>query len=212
MLPEGTVKPRQARRIQGLAETEGLFAANVAVDARTHSALAHNIYRLHTDREGWISDGVFYQLRAGKVDKNLLTIITKSPFFEWSRWEDTTTGRRGADYQQEKLRRAERLLREAEEIFGSLAGGKIIDTYTPLTLRDWVNSPDGSPYGIMRSVRQLPVAATLHRAPLGGLFFAGQNVLAPGIMGTVLGSFQAVRQMIGQERFDRDVFAKLVAG
>jgi len=212
MLPEGTVKPRQARRIQGLAETEGLFTVNVAVDARTHSALAHNIYRLHTDREGWISDGVFYQVRAGGKDKNLLTIITKSPFSEWSRWEDTTTGRRGADYQQEKLRRAERLLDEAEEIFGSLAGGKIIDAYTPLTLRDWVNSPEGSPYGIMRSVRQLPVAAALHRAPLGGLFFAGQNALAPGIMGTVLGSFHAVRQMIGQERFDRDVFAKLFAG
>lgn len=212
MLPEGAVKPRQARRIRSLVETEGLFAANVAVDARTHPALPHNIYRLHTDREGWISDGVFYQLRAGGEGQSHLMMITQSPFSEWRRWEDTTTGRRGADYKEEKIRRAEGLLGKAEEIFGSLAGGKIIDAYTPLTLRDWVNSPDGSPYGIMRSVRQLPVAAALHRAPLGGLFFAGQNALAPGILGTVLGSFQAVRQIMGHEYFDREVFSELFAG
>ena len=212
MLPEGAVKPRQARRIRSLVETEGLFAANVAVDAQTHPALPHNIYRLHTDREGWISDGVFYQLRAGGEDKNLLMMITKSPFSEWRRWEDTTTGRRGAEYEEEKIRRAEGLLGKAEEIFGTLAGAKIIDAYTPLTIRDWVNSPEGSPYGIMRSTRQLPAAAVLHRKPLGGLFFAGQNALAPGIVGTVLGSFQAVRQIMGHESFDRSVFAELFAG
>ncbi|PIV03567.1 MAG: hypothetical protein COS57_10415, partial [Syntrophobacterales bacterium CG03_land_8_20_14_0_80_58_14] len=78
-------------------------------------------------------------------------------------------------------------------------------------LRDWVNSPEGSPYGIMRSVRQLPVAAALNRAPLGGLFFAGQSALAPGILGTVLGSFQAVRQMIDYDRF-APVFEGLLKG
>jgi all-trans-retinol 13,14-reductase len=211
MLPEGTVKPRQARRIRGLAETEGLFASSIAVDARTHPDLPHNIYRLHTDREGWISSGVFHQLRAGGEGKSLLMMITKSPFSEWQRWESTTTGRRGADYQEQKIRRVDLLLGKAEEIFGSLAGAKIIDTYTPLTIRDWVNSPCGSPYGIMRSAHQLPAVAVFHRKSLGGLFFAGQNALAPGILGTVLGSFQAVRQMIGYNRF-ASVFEELMKG
>jgi all-trans-retinol 13,14-reductase len=212
MLPEGAVKPRQARRIRGLAETEGLFAASIAVDAGTHPALPHNIYRLHTDREGWISDGVFHQLRAGGEGKSLLVMITKSLFSEWRRWENTTTGRRGADYKEEKIRRADLLLGKAEEVFGSLTGAKIIDTYTPLTIRDWVNSPCGSPYGIMRSVHQLQAAAALHHNSLGGLFFAGQNALAPGILGTVLGSFQAVRQMIGYDRFASEIFEGLLKG
>jgi phytoene dehydrogenase-like protein len=212
MLPEGAVKPRQARRIRSLVETEGMFSASVVVDARIHPTLPHNIYRFRADREGWISDRVFHQLRAGGEGKSLLTMITNSPFSEWRRWEDTTTGRRGADYKKEKIRRADLLLGKAEEVFGSLAGAKIIDTYTPLTIRDWVNSPCGSPYGIMRSARQLPVAASLHRALPGGLFFAGQNALAPGILGTVLGSFQAVRQIMGHESFNRKVFSELFAG
>ena len=161
---------------------------------------------------GTLQDGVFYQLRPGRGDKNLLMIITKSLFSEWRQWEDTTTGRRGVAYNDEKARRADRLLKEAEGIFGSLAGAKVLDTYTPLTIRDWVNSPQGSPYGIMRSSRQLSAEAILHRQLVGGLYFAGQNALAPGFLGTLLGSFQTVRQMIGYDRFSREVFEKLFPG
>src|SRR3989339_295784 len=98
---------------------------------------------------------------------------------------------------------------EAAEIFGPLSGAKVLDAYTPLTIRDWVNSPQGSPYGIMRSSHQLHAATFLHHVNLKGLFFAGQNALSPGALGTLLGSFQTVRQMIGHDRFARDVFETL---
>jgi hypothetical protein len=48
-------------------------------------------------------------------------------------------------------------------------------------------------------------AASLNRTSINGLYLAGQNRLCPGIMGTVLGSFQAVMQIIGHEQFARDV-------
>ena len=159
MLPEGSVAPRQARRIRDLAETEGLFSACASLDARTHPELPYNVYRLHTDPEGWISGGVFHQLRAGGSGTTLLTMITKSPFSEWRRWENTTTGQRGEEYAAEKRRRADLLLGQAGEIFGPLDGAQVIDAYTPLTLRDWVNSPCGSPYGIMRSAQQLSIVS-----------------------------------------------------
>ncbi|MDO8942173.1 MAG: hypothetical protein Q7U75_03270, partial [Desulfobacterales bacterium] len=119
---------------------------------------------------------------------------------------------RGPDYGREKIRRADILLEKAGEIFGNLTGAKLLDAYTPLSLRDWVGAPEGSPYGILRSAQQLPAAASLHRRMMGGLFFAGQNALAPGVLGTVLGSFDAVRQMIGAERFAADVFGFLKKG
>jgi len=212
MLPERAVNPRYARRITGLDDTEGLFVVNVAVDAAAHAALPHNIYRLHADREGMLEDGVFYQLRPGRGDKNLLMIITRSLFSEWRPWEDTTTGRRGAAYNDEKARRTDRLVKGAAGIFGPLNGAKVLDAYTPLTVRDWVNSPQGSPYGIMRSSRQLHAATILHHVHLKGLFFAGQNALSPGVLGTLLGSFQTARAMIGHDRFSREVFGKLVPG
>jgi all-trans-retinol 13,14-reductase len=212
MLPEGSVKPRHARRIAALAETEGLFAVSAALDAGTHPALPHNIFRLHADRKGAFADGVFYQLRDGREGKNLLVIITKSPYPEWSRWADTTTGRRGPAYAEAKAGRAECLLRDAESIFGTLAGAKVLDAYTPLSLRDWVGSPNGSPYGIVRSMRQLSVAATLSRVTPAGLYFAGQNALSTGVLGTLLGSLQVARQLLGPDRFASEVFERLLKG
>ena len=209
MLPEGVLKPRHARLVGQLAETEGLFALSAAVEAATHPALPYNLFRLHANREGSIVDGVFYQLRDGRAGKNLLVIITKSPYSEWSRWEDTTSGSHGAAYGEAKAGRAMRLLRDAEGIFGSLAGAKILDAYTPLTLRDWVGSPEGSPYGIMRSMRQLPALAALSRLAPAGLVFAGQNALSPGILGTLLGSLQVAKQVLGPDRFASEVFARL---
>jgi hypothetical protein len=61
----------------------------------------------------------------------------------------------------------------------------------------------------MRSSHQLSAETALHRQLVGGLYFAGQNALAPGVLGTLLGSFQTVRQMIGYDRFSRDVFVNL---
>jgi all-trans-retinol 13,14-reductase len=212
MLPEGAVKPRHARMVGQLSETEGLFALSAAVDAATHPALPYNLFRLRADREGTVKDGAFYQLRDGRAGKNLLVIITKSPYPEWSRWEDTTSGSRGAAYAEAKAGRAGRLLREAEGIFGPLAGAKVLDAYTPLSLRDWAGSPDGSPYGIMRSLRQLPVAAALSRLAPAGLYFAGQNALSPGVLGTLLGSLQVARQVLGPERFASEVFEGLMQG
>jgi len=201
MLPEGMVLPRRTRRVAELCETESLFAVNASVDAAAHPALPYNIFRLQADREGSLRGGIFHQLLRGREGRNLLVVMTKSTYAEWRRWEQTATGRRGAAYEEEKASRAGKLLRDAEAIFGSLAGAKIVDAYSPLTLRDRVDSPEGSPYGILRSLRQLPVAATLHRLAPAGLWFAGQNALSPGVLGTVLGSFHAVRQMIGADRF-----------
>lgn len=209
LLPEGAVKPLLARRIRGLAETESLFSASVALDAGAHPPLPYNTYRLHTDPEGLISEGVFYQIRAGAAGKSLLTIIARSSYARWQRWEETTTGRRGPDYRREKISLAEALLAQAGDVFGPLTGASLLDAYTPLTIRDWVNAPEGSPYGVMRSTDQLAAASALHRRMVGGLFFAGQNALAPGVLGTVLGSFDAVRRMIGAERFSAEVFAFL---
>ena len=81
----------------------------------------------------------------------------------------------------------------------------MLDVSTPLTIRDWANSPNGSAYGVMRSTEQLLSGAMLNRTSLQGLFLAGQSVMAPGILGTIIGSLATVQFIIGPERFRREV-------
>jgi len=149
---------------------------------------------------------VFYQLRGGNFHgSNLLSIITKSLYGEWSQWENTISGRRGKAYEEKKLSMANSFLQKAKEIFGDLKDAQILDIYTPLTIRDYVNCPEGSCYGVMRSSQQLLKVASLNNIPVSGLCLAGQNALAPGVLGSVLGSFNAARQIIGADRFVQEI-------
>jgi phytoene dehydrogenase-like protein len=206
LLDENALRDSYRRRILGLKETEGVIAVNVSVNAKVHPEINHNIYRLHKDENGVIKDGVFYQLRgANSGESNLLSIITKSLYNEWSRWENTASGRRGKDYEEKKLSIAKALLQKAEEIFGNLKDAQILDVYTPLTIRDYVNSPEGSCYGAMRSSHQLLKVVSLNNIPIPGLCLAGQNAIAPGVMGCILGSFNTARQIVGDKRFVQEI-------
>jgi len=205
MLPIEALRVTYAERIRQLENTKGLFGVNLAVDAGAHAALPYNIYQLYPE-EGVLSRGIFHQLRrSGQTGINLLSMITTSSIEEWNEWKRTVSGKRDQDYVEAKKEKARHFIDEATKLFGNLKGTKLLDIYTPLTIRDWVNSPDGSAYGIIRSTRQVMKTAFLKRTLIEGLFLAGQNSLAPGIMGTMLGSFQTVRNVIGHERFSREV-------
>ena len=202
LLDQNLLRPSLRERILELRETEGVIAVHACVDAAFHAEMDHNIYRLYASAAGRIEDGVFYQVRSGgDSGKNLLTIITRSLYRDWHLWEDTQTGKRGTAYNEKKLAIAFDLLKKAETLFGPLAGLQVLDVFTPLTLRDYVNCPEGSCYGVMRSAAQLLKMASLNSLPVGGLCLAGQNAVAPGVMGSLLGSFSAVKKLIGHRRF-----------
>jgi len=204
MLPDGAAKPSYRRLVSKMVDTDGMFCAHVSVDASSHEAIPYNIFKIRAEKNGYILDLKYYQLRESEQDgKNLLTILTSGEYERWHKWEHTKTGRRNGDYVREKENRAWRLIREAEDIFGPLHGAKLLDAYTPLTTRDWVNSPQGSAYGVLRSSDQLLEASILNRTSVKGLFLAGQSVMAPGILGTILGSLGTVKLIIGPKRYDK---------
>jgi phytoene dehydrogenase-like protein len=97
------------------------------------------------------------------------------------------------------------MIRQVEPITGPYDELELLDVYTPLSIRDWVNSPNGSAYGVMRSSRQLLSAAVLNRTAVQGLYLAGQSIVAPGVLGTILGSLATMKFMIGPERFKREI-------
>ena len=204
MLPENEAKPSYRKRILRLEDTHGICAVHVAVNAGSHPALDHNLFKIATQPDGNISDMIFYQMRKSeKSEKNLLTILIDGRSERWGKWNCTRTGCRGMEYQNTKTMIAEKRLKEAESMFGPLANCQMLDVFTPLSIRDWVNSPDGTAYGVQRSARQLLSAALLNRTPIKGLFLAGQSVLAPGILGVILGSLVTVKFIIGPQWFKK---------
>jgi all-trans-retinol 13,14-reductase len=200
------IKPSYRRRIQTLTNTHGMVAVHALVPADRHPAIAHNLYSVQTEVTGDVRDVLYVQLRPSeRPNQNLLSLITSGHDDLWKQWQDSFSGKRGDGYVQAKTDLAYRLIAQAEKAIGPFSDIHLLDTSTPLTIRDWVNSPDGSAYGVMRSTQQMLSTAMLNRSSLQGLFLAGQNVLSPGFLGTILGSLVAVQFIIGQARFRKEV-------
>jgi phytoene dehydrogenase-like protein len=204
MLASGDVKPSYRQRIGNLQDTHGIFSVHVKIDGDRHREIPYNIFKVETNQDGNVPDLKYYQIRKSeKQGINLLSILTSGKDELWAPWVNTKTGRRGNDYLELKEKHAGELVVEAEELFGSFKGAKILDVYTPLTMRDWVNSPGGSAYGVLRSSGQMLATALLNRTAVKGLYLAGQNVMAPGIIGTIMGSFSTVKLILGADEFKK---------
>lgn len=206
MLPDGAVKPSYRQRISGLQDTHGIFSLHASLDSASHPEIPYNIFKINRDHKGNVHDLKYYQIRTSeKAGRSLLSILTSGKDELWASWQETKSGRRGPDYLEAKEQQARQLIAEAEELFGSFQGLKILDTFTPLTMRDWVNSPGGSAYGVLRSASQTLSTALLNRTSVQGLYLAGQNVMAPGIIGTIMGSFSTVKLLLGADEFRQAV-------
>ncbi len=118
-----------------------------------------------------------------------------------SAWRDSRTGDRSQSYQDYKEAKVESI---KEHIFSVLPEYKgkleVLDAASMLTFRDYLNSPDGSAYGVKQKIGQYNLVGKL---PLRNLYAAGQSAILPGIVGAMMSSFIVVRSVMGKEQYDR---------
>jgi phytoene dehydrogenase-like protein len=114
-------------------------------------------------------------------------------------WKDSRLGSRPAGYLEYKEQRVERI---RERLVGAYPeyrhSFKVVDAASPLTLRDYLNSPDGSAYGVKQKVGQFNLFGKL---PLRNTYAAGQSSVLPGLVGAMMSSFIVGRSIIGKEDY-----------
>ena len=76
----------------------------------------------------------------------------------------------------------------------------IVDAASMLTFKEYLNSPDGSAYGIKQKMGQFNLIGKL---PLHNLYAAGQSALLPGITGAMMSSLIVGRAVLGKEQYGR---------
>jgi phytoene dehydrogenase-like protein len=69
-----------------------------------------------------------------------------------------------------------------------------------LTFREYLNSPDGSAYGVKQKMGQFNLIGKL---PLHNLYTAGQSALLPGIIGGMMSSLIVGRAVLGKEQYGK---------
>ncbi|MBU2436841.1 MAG: NAD(P)-binding protein [Candidatus Omnitrophica bacterium] len=142
----------------------------------------------------------------GKIYK---TINTFEPSFAKTveAWKDSKIGRRPKTYQEYKKKRIERIRQRICQYYPQYNDSlNIVDAASILTFRDYLNSPDGSAYGIKQKIGQYNLFGKL---PLRNVYAAGQSSVLPGIVGAMLSSFIVGRSIIGKNDYNNFIENRL---
>jgi all-trans-retinol 13,14-reductase len=116
-----------------------------------------------------------------------------------SGWSDSRRGKRPQAYLDYKQARVEAIKDHIFRVIPEYRDGlDIIDAGSMLTFKEYLNSPDGSAYGVKQKMGQFNLIGKL---PLHNLYAAGQSSLLPGIIGAMMSSLIVGRRMMGKEQY-----------
>lgn len=115
-------------------------------------------------------------------------------------WEQTRTGRRGADYESFKRCCEEKVIAKLERIFPDIRRCiRHVYSASPLTIRDYYNQKDGAMYGVKKDCRNMALSHIAVRTKLENLFFSGQNINLHGILGVPLTAINTCAELVGMQ-------------
>jgi all-trans-retinol 13,14-reductase len=133
-------------------------------------------------------------------------IIAYMRYDEVKRWENTSVGKRGKEYEEFKRQKAELLINKLNEQFPDIKNC-ILSYYTstPLTYRDYTATVNGSMYGIMRD-KNYPVQTRIsQRTKIPNFFFTGQNINTHGVIGVTIGAITTAAEIVGKEKIINEI-------
>jgi len=132
---------------------------------------------------------------------NIQTVSALEPCFpqETAAWINSAVGKRPPEYYAYKARKTERIRERVNAFYAEKNGSfKVMDSASTLTFRDYLNSPDGSAYGIRQKTGQFNLIGKL---PLRNLYLAGQSSLLPGVVGAMMSAFIVTRALVDKTKF-----------
>ena len=120
-------------------------------------------------------------------------------FDKVSRWADTTTGHRGADYARWKEERAAEVLAMVEKRFpGFTANIDKMNTSSPLTIRDYYGSKEGGISGYSKDCNNIMLSNIQVATKVRNLLLTGQNINLHGFCGVPLTAVMTSEALLGQ--------------
>jgi all-trans-retinol 13,14-reductase len=209
MITPGHIRPAYRNRIMQLENTTSSFSVYIVFKKNSFPYLNYNLYYYQND-DVWKSS--LYEDKLGPQNFLLLTPSTsKSPewadsiiimaymnYSEVQKWENTKIGKRGADYEEFKRKRAEQLI--------DLVSNKIPDfrshihsyyTSSPLTYRDYTGTPNGSLYGVLKDSTDPLKSLISPRTKIPNLLLTGQNIILHGVLGVTIAAVTTCSELTG---------------
>ena len=154
----------------------------------------------------WKRDGDWPHTVCCFMSSNHMTVFCLMDFSEVSRWENTRTGHRGAEYEAWKKERTDRVLDLVEKRFpGIRQKADDIFAASPLTLRDWYGTKHAGAYGYFKDCENLVLSQVPVRTKVDNLFLTGQNVNMHGIGGVPMTAIETASAVLENDFILNDI-------
>lgn len=209
MIPEGFIRKAYRNRILSLENTTSSFSVYIVFKKNSFQYINYNLY-YYKNNDVWSSA----QYSPGKAANNFLLltpassssdiwadsiiIMTYMSFDEVRKWENSSIGKRGDDYETFKKEKAEQLISLVEEKIPDFRQ-HIHSYYTssPLTFRDYTGTPDGSLYGVLKDCTDPLKSLISPRTKIPNLLLTGQNIILHGALGVTIASITTCSELTG---------------
>ena len=117
------------------------------------------------------------------------------------RWEDTTVGRRGEDYEQWKQQRTDELLALVEELHpGFREAIEAVNASSPLTIRDFDGVKEGAICGFSKDCNNITLSQLPVVTKVSNLLLTGQNNNLHGFCGVPLTAINTCEAILGMNK------------
>jgi all-trans-retinol 13,14-reductase len=210
MIDPGQIQKSYFNRITSLNNTTSVFSLFLTFKEKSFPYINYNYYYTKTYASVWKAtqytpndwpSGIMLLTPPTSygneyAEKMIVNCIMN--YEDVKKWEHTKTGNRGDDYIEFKKKRTERLMAILREIFPGI--DKSIDqvfSSTPLTIRDYTGSKNGSLYGIEKDCNNMINSHIVPRTKIKNLYLTGQNINLHGIIGVALSAILTAGEFVG---------------
>lgn len=202
LLRPNILRSSYLKRIKELDNGSSFVSVQFSLKASNIPYFNHNIYYLLTGAE---PGDIVHKINADwpqhflvctgrdafqQSYANTLTVLAHAEYVDFVEWEIShntilSPGERGENYYRMKEGLIEKIISRLEKVIPQIRTA-ITAAYcsTPLTIRDFLNSPEGTAYGIEKNAPEIIKCLIPPYTKIPNLFLTGQNTDIHGIYGT----------------------------
>lgn len=216
MLDTKLIRPAFRNRINSIPQTVGSFSVYLRFKENEVPYLNYNYYGYQDGtpwdcekytEENWPKGFLYMHFCTAdkKNESNILhqkfatsgVILSYMRMEDVARWQGTSIGKRGEEYEAFKKEKAEKLLDVLEEHFPHIRQ-HIAEYYTstPLTYLDYTGTEDGSMYGNAKDISMGAAYRVPQRTKVPNVFQTGQNINSHGMLGVLVGTIVTCSEFI----------------
>ena len=202
--------PRSYReRLNSIPNTHSAFSLYIKLKPYTFPYINHSEYYMtkyadvwnfsRTDRPWPLGFLLMTPPNENQGEYATKVLVTAPmPFQMVERWEKTTVGHRGPEYENWKADRAKELLSQVEEMHPGFSDCiEAMNTSSPLTIRDFYGAKDGCICGYAKNCQNIALSQVPVVTKVSNLLLTGQNNNLHGFCGVPLTAINTCEAILG---------------